>query len=147
MTQTLSQRTDVDVDELGLDHDEYPSVAAADARTQGFLCAFGSGLVERDLGVGALHTKDIQVLLFAARNTAALELQVAELRLAAGRRERTGALLSGARAELDIYRETFAEIGALAAQHLRGDPHGPQGAAAQLILDALARSARDLGKG
>ena len=145
MEQTSGHVADTgDLDEIGLEWKQMPALADATDRAQEFLIEFGSGVIEGRPGVPILHSKDVEVLLRAARTAAALEVEVAVLRLAASHRERTGLLLVRARGELDFRRETLAEVKSLASQHLRGDPHGPQGAAAQMILDALAPSARVL---
>lgn len=93
-----------------------------------------------DLTHTANHTATDQ----AATRIAQLEEQVQHLtaRLgeadaAAARRARTGVLLAHAREDLGEARGYLLTVASLAARHHRGDPYGPQGAAAQQILDAL----------
>jgi hypothetical protein len=57
-------------------------------------------------------------------------------------RARTGALLAQTREERNQLRARLDLVEILAARHLRGDEHGPQGAAAREILEALSSPTR-----
>lgn len=108
-------------------------------RVEAFLAADSSDLDDLCANpAGPLLVSDLRALAHAARSAATLEAENATLRAAEARRERTGALLVQARANLDVAFETIAEIEDLAARHHRGDPYGVQGAAAQQILDVIA---------